>query len=310
MGQALAVNGSVPELTPSRSAAFASEYFNRFNDNGEGKSTPARLNRHQSLHLQERFEATGCCALHVQPSRGEGTLINANTGKPVYMDWTSLTDVNGEGVECREVLRAICVVPPPLTESKDGVTTREDKNTLEVDHVRDDAEVNLRPAPARLEVPTDFYSIGYDWSAASPVGRRPSAGQQSRLERAMKPFVRSMLTGVLIELRLEAGEVPQGRSMVQTISSVVSVSEDFSIISISAGSSERSVPIRAIRWVRPPEGGRDQEKCVDLRLAGGRFVRFQFDSTAQANYFGTCMRLLVKAARTDPAALSAGPQAV
>lgn len=248
--------------------------------------------------------------MHVHPFPGDKTLTNAQTGKPVRMDLLSLTDVNGEGMECREVLRAICAVPPPIIGSQDGVTTRESPDSLEVDHARDDAEVNVRPAPKRLEVPADFYSTGYDWSADSPVSRRPSADQQSRLERAMTPFVRSMLTGVLVDLRLEAGEASQGRGMQQTLSSVLSVSEDFAILTIAAGNSERSVPVKAIRWVRPPEGGQDQEKCVDLRLTGGRFVRFQFNSAAQANYFGTCMRLLVKAARADPAGLAAGVQPV
>jgi len=195
----------------------------------------------------------------------------------------------------------------PVFRTDDEVSTQEGAGYLNVNHRRDDGEVQLARSrsPGQLQVPVQFKGISYDWTAPSASQPAPSPRQQEILQNCMKPFIQSMLVGVLVRLRLEPGEATNGDPSGQSIEATLTISEDFSILLISAGSAQRPIPIKAIRLVRPPEKGTDSEKCADLRLAAGRFVRFHFDTQAQAKFFGTCMRLLVKAARSDMATPSA-----
>lgn len=225
-------------------------------------------------------------------------------------DLCTLLDVNGDGsVECSEVLRAICMVDPIIQEAgrQGHVCVQEGSGYLNVIHRRDDAQVRFTGEPSFLEVPPEFEGISYDWAAPSGSQPPPPQDQHERLQSCMKAFIQSMLVGVLVRLRLDPEEAPYGDSGGQGIDAAIILSQDLTNLCISAGSAEHSVPVKAIRSVRPPDKGSDRDKCADFRLAGDRFVRFKFDLQAQAKFFGTCMRLLVKAARSNMATPSATP---
>jgi len=295
------LSASEPDGSDMRPTEFAGDYLSKF----VGSSPRSRGSQDRSAHsrkLEERSKsdlANNCCSLPIV-SFSELTnrsFINASSGKTIGTDMNSLLDVNGDGVvQCGEVWRAICMVNPEQAENG-GVSTQEGVGYLDVQHQRDDAEVQV---PSQLQVPTQFQGISYDWTAESASQSSPSPKEQERLENCMKPFIQSMLLGVLVRLRLEAGEAPDGDPL--RIDATITLNQDFSVLTISAGSAQRPIPIKVIRLVRPPDNCSDSDKCADLRLAAGRFVRFNFDSQDQAKFFGTCMRLLVKAARSSEAA--------
>merc|ERR1712194_81305 len=95
----------------------------------------------------------------------------------------------------------------------------------------------------------------------------------------------------------------------QNQDAIISLSQDLALLLLDVGGLEKSVTLRSVRWVRPPDEDKskswflpsDKDNMVVLRLVGGRFVRLRFTKKDQASYFGTCMRLLVKAARTEGA---------
>jgi hypothetical protein len=225
----------------------------------------------------------------------DGSIISSTTGKNIGTDMMSLLDVNEDGrVNCGEVWSAICLTNSAIESEREGPGC-EDSGML--NGCRDDAEVD----GGDLQVPSKFEDISYDWTAPSASQPALSQSQQEVLQSCMKPFIQTMLIGVMVRLRLEPGEAPNGDPSGQSIDAMVSLSEDFSILFIAAGGAQRSVPIKAVSVVRPPEKCDDSEKCVDLLLIGDRFVRFNFDTEAQAKFFGTCMRLLVKASRSGKA---------
>jgi hypothetical protein len=110
----------------------------------------------------------------------------------------------------------------------------------------------------------------------------------------LKQFLREMLAGV--ELQLDAQDCPVDATSAapKRIHAVLALSPDALELWLSAEGTSRSVPLRAIRSVRPPP---DEERAVVVRLAGGRFMRLVFDCKEQAAYLGTCLRLLAKSAR-------------
>jgi len=275
---------------------YAQEYL-RKHVGSSPRSTYTRS--FHSQILEERARAAmrmNCCSLpFISPCCGSDRGITNAVGKPQGTDLQSLLDVNGDGIECNEVMRAVCMVDPVF---EDEVATREGVDYLDVDHGRDEEEVQVRVLPRTLEVPTVFKTIRYDWAAPSGSQALPTVMQQEALEKCMKPFIQSMLLGVLVRLRLEDVEAISD-SAAKSINAMVSFDDTFAHLLITVGATERSVPIKAIRWVRPPDKGLDSDKCVDIRLAGGRFLRFLFNTQAQAKFFGTCMRLLVKATRSD-----------
>lgn len=301
MGQSPLVDSAreQPSRQPSRASSASSfEPSTRRTDGNSSERTAAGTSRSrgnqdgsQPPRSSKSSMAANCCMLPI----GNPASITDSNGKTIRTDISSLSDVNGDGVGCGEVFRALCMVNPG-GHREDEVSIMEGSDYLNVHHRRDDAEVSLRRSPAQLQVPPQFKGISYDWRLPSASQTGPSPRQQEKLQNCMKPFIQSMLIGVLVCLRLEPGEAPGGDPSGKSIDATVTLSEDFSILQVAAGSAQRSVSIKAIRLVRPPEQGRD--RCADLRLSGGLFMRFHFDTQAQADFFGTCMRLLVKAARS------------
>lgn len=102
-----------------------------------------------------------------------------------------------------------------------------------------------------------------------------------------------------------SGSTANGKRLLEA---VITATPDLSVLVISAGQVERSVPLRAVRSVRPGKEaaagswrswfGSENSCIVVLRLTGGRHARLRFDQADQAAYFGTCMRVLVKASRS------------
>lgn len=271
----------------------------------EDRSVRSRIQDERSKEAM----ANECCNFISLSDLTDRSILNAATGKSMGTDMCSLLDVNGDGrVDCVEILSAICMVPP-VYRSDNDVSTMEGGNFLNVNHRRDDAEVQPRPMAAPFQVPLEFKGVSYDWTAHSGNQAAPSPRQQARLQNCMKPFLQSMLVGALVRLRLEPGEAPDCDPSGQSIDATISLNDDFSVLFIAAGSAQRSVSVKAIRLVRPPEKAKDSDRCADLRLAGGRFVRFHFDTEAQAKFFGTCMRLLVKASCSGMSTSSANTHA-
>jgi len=107
--------------------------------------------------------------------------------------------------------------------------------------------------------------------------------------------------GVDLQLDARDCQVDATSAAPKSIYAVLALSSDASELRVFAEGTSRSIPLQAIRSVRPPP---DEECTVIVRLAGGRFMRLVLDSKQQAAYLGTCLRLLAKSAR--PASLENG----
>merc|ERR1719453_2095337 len=114
--------------------------------------------------------------------------------------------------------------------------------------VLEEEEADDFPASA-LEVPPEFEEVSYDWRVPSGSQIAPSPRQQERLQNCMKPFIQSLLAGILVRLRLEPGEAPDGDPSRQSIDVVVTLSEDLSVLFISSGSAQRRVSVKEVKPV-------------------------------------------------------------
>lgn len=173
-----------------------------------------------------------------------------------------------------------------------------------------DGQVLPEELPDHLCVPPDFKLLEYNWTAPSEAQKDMSQEQMVRLHSCLKLFIRAMLVGVFLQLRLDAedrvGRGGIGNPMGQNIDAVAMLNKGLSTMILSTGAVQRTVPLESIRWVRPPgeDGGgvtwfvpSERGQMVVLRLAGNCFLRFRFGQQEQAAYFGTCMRLLLKASK-------------
>lgn len=207
----------------------------------------------------------------------------------------------GENGGCREV----CSVQQGPVErccvcwSGDDHDIAEGPEGLDVILRRADGEVLVDAPDTRaraLQVPGDFQSNTSDWANPKSHIYAPSPAQTQKLRLAMGQFARSMSGGgIMARLRLD-DEFKVGA----TLDVVAGLSGDLSTLLVARSGSVRRVPLRSVRWVRPPDvKGQSAEKCAMLRMAGGRVLCFEFESPTQAAFFGMCMRLLVKAARSE-----------
>jgi len=244
-----------------------------------------------------------CCIFRMY---NDELMVIPNTRKTFKTDLRSLTDVDGDGVECGEIWNAVCMTSIVGQESRDhhGVMLQDGPNASGGDSSLPEGEVVTYLPPMPLGVPLEFHRVEYKWAQPSSAQSKPTHQQEERLGKCLKKFVHAMLTGVLVQLRLDAQEAA-GTSEDQNIHAVLHLSQDLNLLLISVGGMERSVPMTSIRWARPPEKEdkghswfqpQEQDHFVVLRLAGGRFVRICFEEQNQAAFFGTCIRLLIKAA--------------
>jgi len=292
MGQTLAA-GSAGKLCCVQERPQADEhtaYLSQFT----GNSPQSPLNQSQHFINLEQHSNTKRGCLHLPLAHSEDQLIHPSLHAPFKTDLLSLVTPNGQGPDCCEICRAVCVSPAA------GQT-----NPGYIDLATQGLDGEVRPleVPQQLYVPPEFRHLDYDWSAHSSQQKEFTSTQLGLLESCMKPFVRAMLTGVVLQLRLDAEEA-QGKAGGQNIDCLLSISQDLSTLLLSVHGVQRHVPMHTIRWVRPPadSGGQlswllpnERDQMVVLRLAGGRFLRLRFTSKEQAAFFGTCMRLLLKA---------------
>lgn len=283
------------------------DYFTQFS----AGSRDIPLNQSQlAINLQERHVEPTCWNMAGKALAGhDHELYTAEGHKPFKTDFCSLIAPDGDGIGFGEVCRAICVTTKGyssdgMPDPDSGCQVRDTGARLGRASLHMDGEVLLDQAPSVICVPPEFRTLEYDWSAPSNAQPRPSLEQQAKLERCLKPFVVAMMPGIIAQLRLDADEMV-GANGAQNLDAIISLTHNLSLLLISVMGVERSVPLRSVRWVRPPEDMKqswflpsDQDKMVVIRLAGGRFVRLRFGKKEQAAYFGTCMRLLVKASRT------------
>lgn len=256
-----------------RDDAYTAAYLSRCTD-----TSPEFT--HQSRALQ-RHEAHPCCEAIGCGSSGD---LESASGK--------------DRLDCREICNALSV-----TQSgdccecwgEDGVEVSEGPMDLDVTQTRKDGEVVPRRSPTPLAVPREFKSGCRDWGNSSSALYAPSPAQTKRLQGAMKHFVRCMSRGVLARLQLDA-EAGSG----ETVDICVLLTPDLTELVLASPDMERPIPVRTMRWVRPPERGSGSERRVVFRLAGGRVVCFEFEDWDKAGFFGMCMRLLVKASRSIP----------
>jgi len=278
------------------------EYFSQF---------PSRYPTHEENVLVRNSSVGLASTVEKSFAAHDNELVDPVLRTPFSTDLASLMCSNGSCSEnAKEVWRAVSMSTEPRHgwELQDGpnyeADVRDGKTSMEVECRLADGEV--LPATQQLSVPSQFKELTYDWAAPSAEQSPLTTQQQDCLKGCLKLFVNSMLQGVMLQLRLDQDEVKgtQGKN----IEAKARLSKDLRNILISVGGMARTVPINSIRWVRPAEKDSssyiwflpsDRNKMVILRLAGGRFLRFRFEEEVQAAYFGTCMRLLAKAAQAD-----------
>lgn len=171
--------------------------------------------------------------------------------------------------------------------------------------MRADGQVLPEELPEPIAVPPDFRLLEYDWTAPSETQKEMPPEQVQRLHTCLKLFIRAMLIGVVLQLRLDAEEIA-GKPLGQNIDAIAMLTQDLTTLLLSAGGVQRNVPLQSVRWVRPPteeSGGlsfllpSERGQMVVLRLAGSCFLRLRFDQPERAAYFGTCLRLFLKGNR-------------
>lgn len=271
------------------------------------RSERPNVSRHVS-NLEERHVPHSCCSITpsavfdghdralMDPSSERNELFGTDLG--------SLASANGDAVTCSEVCHAICISDLQYGPRGRGQKVVETSTALFVDTGLADSEVLVRPKPQPLHVPAEFAEIEYVWLATAGGGYvAPSEKQQVVLRHCLKRFVRSLLTGVQLQLRMEASEAGGDA---QNFDAVVVLNQDMKRLFLTSGGHFRGLPVQNIKGVRPPaaEGENAQKvpeseraRMVVLRMSGGLFVRLRFRTNEQAAYFGLCLRQLVKAVR-------------
>lgn len=256
-------------------------------------------------------------------------LLDPATGRPFKTDIVSLMDVNGDGVDCDEVGAAICVTQATAQHDFDAFLPWDSDvyrtSAMDYDESFREKSFAMEP-PGELQIPVEFTGIVFDWSQPSDKQVAPTPEQQACLQSCLQLFVRAMIPGVLLQLRVEPEEFSDPalrQAGAQNLDAMVSFSPDLSLLICTVGQNERSLPLRLIRRVRPSEpvdttqlsptrssinvaqnswfGPREHERTVILRFSRDRILRFRFEGRDQAAYFGTCMRLMAKAARAADA---------
>lgn len=281
---------SVPTSDPS--SEFASEYLGKFVDGSEHRPREA-------AYLRERHAEYSCCdSFSDTTSSFSPQLGTAEEGQQYKTDIRSLTDLNGDGVQCQEIVDAIC-----MNGAVQHYNWGRDEDPFDQTYVRNDpAEDHNIHVPGGLRVPSEFSLVRYNWLKASRHMEEQSQVQLERLQRVLKAFVRMMLVGVHASLKLDSNAENPAEGTMLNLDCKLVLSDDLARLTCEAGGVRRSLHVRSIRWLRPMTEGTEEEceRCVVMRFVGGRIICITFDHPNQAACFGTCMRLLVKAARSDP----------
>mmetsp|Transcript_1864 Transcript_1864/g.5568 ORF Transcript_1864/g.5568 Transcript_1864/m.5568 type:complete len:335 (+) Transcript_1864:120-1124(+) len=314
-----ACNGCLQQSRPGDEYAA---YMSQFVGSSPQQISRAALDHQQHvryMEAQREWNRTSCCAMTLGHS--EEDLVHPSLHTPIKTDFLSLGDPHGDGFECAELCRAICVTGSPSAADPRrgaGPHIREGAGFFDIDPRIPDGEVQPLAPAVELKVPSGFRQVQFDWAAPSAEQRPLPADQLALLQGLLKPFLRSMLVGAKVQLRLDPEEAHQaisaeaaaggaaapGAMSGRNIDAVASLTEDLATLLLYSSGVERAIPLSSVRWVRPPDDSaansswflpNEREQMVVLRLAGGRLVRLRFQRKDQAAFFGTCMRLLLKA---------------
>jgi len=261
-------------------------------------SSPRARNRHpltsdHASRLRNFHQSIGCCDGRLSEEFGfHERGLTAADGSIVRDDMGSL--LCEEGRRCYEH----CAPRNGHQVLQDGVI--EGPGYLELMHSSPEGMISLPPANKRvpvggpLKVPEEFKHLGRDWLARDNK-RLPTADEQDSLHSVMVPFVDQMLAGISVSLVLDATKGEE-------VDAVAQLGSDLSQLMLSKEAMTQQIPVASIRWIRPvlDQGESDSDsRRIAMRLAGGRFAQFRFPSSEQSAFFGTCMRMLAKAARED-----------
>lgn len=219
-------------------------------------------------------------------------------------------------ITCYELAHAICVTQRPR-ELAEGETPydpfiHEEHSFIDIHHRRPDGAVFADegssfmtrghgraaaslPSPAPLLVPPEFQTLKYNWR----MERGPSvAGEEEALQHVLQPFAKAMVRGVAISLCLLENEYsaapPNGE-----VDAVARLDADLTVLHLTKQGVERSMPLRGISTVAPCswQAYPDSDRVILLVMKGGRHAACKLAGVTECDYFGCCMRLLVKAER-------------
>jgi len=315
---------------------FAGDYMKQFADLTPRTRRGARSDH--SLVLEGHHKTNLHCCVSIAKTFGchDSGLVNPSLNRPFKTNLVALMDVDEDGMEWGEICNAVFMTRAVGAESTDhndefenlrhgrvggrgAMQVQEGPSYIDVHNKLSDEEVAAFEPIVGLKVPSNFRECGYDWRA-DRGSSTASEEQQELIREIVKPFIRDMMGGVLVKLQLDdAGDgASEGSASSRSCDSAdlstalgryldvkVYFSENLEVLLVVAKKSgiERSVPLRGVRWVRPigeeGVGVPDRELCVKMRLAGGRYLTYKFDTEEQVAYFGACMRILVKAARSE-----------
>jgi len=268
-------------VEPSERAAYLAKFT--------GSSSPTQLQHLRNL--EERSSSPGRFA-------GTDDFVHPSLQRPNVAE-DLFTMGGGQQGCCGECSDTFTVL---FDRQEQGYPHFEHLGSLPASFSVADGQVLPEELPNHLCVPMDFQGLQYDWAAPSATQKEPSAEQVQRLHSCLALFIRGMLAGVLLQLRLDPEET-KGLPLGKNINAVASLSPDLLVLLLAVKGVQRAVPLKSIRSVRPPAeeaGGlswflpSERDQMVVLRLAGSCLLRLRFDSREQAAYFGTCMRLLLK----------------
>lgn len=317
---------------------FGNEYLQHYADHVEPHPRRGARSDHSRILEHHETQKLHCC-VSIPKTFGcqDSGLVNPSLNRPFKTSFIALMDVDEDGMECGEIFNAVFMTRTVGEESQDhndefenlrhgrvgargAMQVEEGPSYIDIDNKLSEEEVAAFAPISELSVPDAFCECGYDW-LAERSSSTASEEQQALLRGIVKPFICDMMRGVLMKLQLDTDNAASegsdtSRSDASESSSMfgcargkyidveVFFSENLELLLVVAKKNgiERSVPMRAVRWVRPideDEDIPDRELCVKMRLAGGRFLTIKFETQEQVGYFGACMRVLVKAARSE-----------
>lgn len=242
----------------------------------------------------------------------DGFMVDPTSLHSFRTDVRSLLDVDGDGIEFGEVMHAMFMTNKVGIESTHCGTLKGNDDHIKIDraelekeahtawekvwrdHRSNIAATTLKSTDSAnpIIVPVGFSTLKLDWTKPSFDNDVQSINKLDNLGLVMKQFVLSMFAGISVALLFEEGE--QSSCDNQAIEVCALLTNDLLHLIISGRVETLSVPLRSVRHVQEGKNA----KAVVMRLAGGRFAHFGFAEERQAAYFGTCMRLLVKGARS------------
>jgi len=238
--------------------------------------------------------APNCCF-----QRPEDVPVDASSHQLVTINVWSNGEVSSEPYSCAEIA-GVCCADMPVTQRVHPIVL-EGETYLDIHRWSPEGQVDPVPLPRTLTVPPAFRTIAYDWALPTSQQGPLQLEQEAPLQLCLKLFLREMLDGVHVQLRLDDHGTKVGA---QSIEAVVSLTHDLANLRMKVNEVERVWPLKDIRSVLPSQDSTMQglglptgtrERNVLLWFAQGQFLCLRFFRHEQAKFFGTCLQLLLKA---------------